>query len=280
MSTEMADRLVWLLERFQLRAEVFDAGPLHCGETFNARPGQGFVHVLESGRLRVVNRGRDRHTLEEPSVFLYLNPVRHRLEPLDDRVRLVCASFSFGLDEGNPLQQALTDMVVVKLAELPALARCLEQLFAEAAGRHCGRQAILDRLIEVCLILLLRELMDQRRLNIGLLAGLSDPKLVKAINAMHAEPAANWTLERLARLAGMSRARFADHFREVVGMTPGAYLGDWRLGLAQSMLLKDKPVRLIADEVGYASASALSRAFAARCGLSPSAWRKSRTARP
>lgn len=276
MSTEIDDRLVWLLARFQLRAEVFDAGPLNCGETFAARPGQGFVHVLQSGRLRVVNRGRERHTLEEPSVFLYLNPVSHRLEPLDKKVRLVCASFSFGLDEGNPLQQALTDMVIVKLAESPTLARCLEQLFTEAAGRHCGRQAILDRLIEVCLILLLRDLMDQRRLNVGLLAGLADPRLHKAINAMHAEPAANWTLERLARVAGMSRTRFADHFREVVGMTPGAYLGDWRLGLAQSMLLKHKPVRLIADEVGYASASALSRAFTARCGMSPSAWLKRR----
>jgi len=272
----MEDRLAGLLERFTLRAEVFQAGPLDCGARYPARPGQGLIHVLQSGRLRIVNRTRQTRVVDEPSVFFYLNPTSHRLEPLGDGVAMVCASFSFGLGEGNPLQEALPDMVLLKLSDVPALAAQLQQLFAEADGMHCGRQAVLNRLIEVVLILILRDLMDQSRLNVGLLAGLADPKLVKAINAMHADPAGNWTLDMLARVAGMSRARFADRFRDVVGMTPGAYLSEWRLGVAQSMLLKSRPIKIIAAEVGYGSASALSRAFAARRGMSPSAWLKSR----
>ncbi|MEN8801641.1 MAG: AraC family transcriptional regulator, partial [Thiogranum sp.] len=96
----------------------------------------------------------------------------------------------------------------------------------------------------------------------------------KAINAMHAEPAHPWSLEELAATAGMSRARFAAKFRDVVGMTPGSYLGEWRLGVAQSLLRQGKPVQLVSDVVGYGSASALSRAFRAQIGLSPTEWVK------
>ena len=144
----------------------------------------------------------------------------------------------------------------------------------EADEQHCGRQAVLDRLIEVVLIQVLRDLMDQRRLHVGLLAGLADPRLAKAINAMHAEPARNWSLEDLAATAGMSRARFAARFRDIVGMTPGSYLGEWRLGVAQSLLRQGKPVQLVSDLVGYGSASALSRAFRAQIGVSPTQWLK------
>ncbi|MDJ0929121.1 MAG: AraC family transcriptional regulator [Gammaproteobacteria bacterium] len=272
----MQDRLVWLLEHFELRANVFQAGPLDCGEAFPALPGQGVIHVLQSGQVRIRNRTRKSLLVTEPSVILYLNPTTHRLEPADDGVTMVCASFSFGLGEGNPLQEALPDMYLLPLAEAPTLADTMRQLFFEATEEHCGRQAVLNRLVEVGLILILRDLMDQNRLNVGLLAGLADPKLLKAINAMHADPARPWTLAQLAKAAGMSRARFADHFRTVVGMTPGAYLSEWRLGVAQALLLRARPVKLVAADVGYGSPSALSRAFTARLGMSPSAWLRSR----
>ena len=97
-------------------------------------------------------------------------------------------------------------------------------------------------------------MIDRRRL----LAGLADKRLARAINAMHAEPGHAWTLESLAAAASMSRARFAVRFRETVGMTPMAYLGEWRLSVAQSLLRQGRGVQAVADRVGYASASALS----------------------
>jgi AraC-like DNA-binding protein len=59
-----------------------------------------------------------------------------------------------------------------------------------------------------------------------------------------------------------------------VGTTPVSYLAEWRIGVAQSMLRRGKSVQLVADAVGYGSASALSRAFTALAGVSPSDWRK------
>ena len=164
-------------------------------------------------------------------------------------------------------------MVLISLAEIPAITGTLDVLFAEASEHHCGRQAILDRLSEVLIIQLLRGLMDQGRITFGLLAGLSNPRLAKAINAMHADPARAWTLEELAAISSMSRARFATNFRNTVGTTPMAYLGKWRLSLARSLLRRGRSIQHIADVVGYGSASALSRAFTAHTGLSPREWR-------
>lgn len=270
----MEDRLVWLLNCFELRARVFQAGPLCESARYDAEDGLGYIHVLRRGTLQVKTTGQPSFLLEEPSLFFFMNPTSHRLLPKDDAVDMVCASFDFGAGLRNPLAQALPEVLVLKLRDAPTLDASLDILFTEAAENHCGRQAVLDRLIEIVIVQLLRDLMDERRLEVGLLAGLAEPKLAKAINAMHAEPARAWTLEALASVAGMSRARFATRFRDTVGTTPVSYLTEWRIGVAQSLLRRGKPVQLVADAVGYGSASALSRAFTALAGVSPSDWRK------
>jgi transcriptional regulator GlxA family with amidase domain len=106
----------------------------------------------------------------------------------------------------------------------------------------------------------------------GVLLGLSDPRLSKAIEAMHKHPETPWALEQLAQHAGMSRTRFAAHFREVVGMTPFDYLTNWRLGVAQTMLRKGSSLKLMAAAVGYANATALTRVFTQRVEMSPTEW--------
>jgi AraC-like DNA-binding protein len=106
----------------------------------------------------------------------------------------------------------------------------------------------------------------------GVLLGLSDDRLSKAIEAMHKHPEVSWSLEELAQCAGMSRARFAVHFRKVVGTTPFDYLTNWRLGIAQTKLRKGNSLKLIAAAVGYTHATALTRIFTQRLGVSPSDW--------
>jgi AraC-like DNA-binding protein len=271
----MNDRLVELLKRFELRARVFQAGPLCHSARFDEADGLGgHIHVQQRGTLRVESPGHPSLLIDEPSLFFYMNPTTHRLLPQDGDVVMVCASMEFGAGLRNPLARALPRMVLIRLRDMPTLDKTLQVLFREAAEQHCGRQAVLDRLIEVVFIQVLRDLMDQQRLQVGLLAGLAEPRLAKAINAMHTEPARNWSLEELAETAGMSRARFAVKFRDVVGMTPGSDLSEWRLGVAQSLLRQGKPMQLVSDVVGYGSTSALSRAFRSQLGLSPTEWMK------
>jgi AraC-like DNA-binding protein len=268
----MGDRLVSLLKRFELRAQLFQNGPVCRSALFDSIDGYGYIHLLRAGCMRVETVGEKSVELNQPGLVFYMAPTKHRLIPVSESIELVCASFEFGAGLHNPLVKALPGMVMMTLEELPGISSLLGTLFREAAEEHCGRQAILDRLAEVLIILLLRELMDQEKIEFGLLAGLSDPRLANAINAIHADPSNPWTLQELASLANMSRARFAKRFHEIVGTTPMNYLAEWRLSAARSMLVQGKSVQQTADSVGYSSASSLSRAFTAQTGLSPRAW--------
>lgn len=174
---------------------MFQAGPLCRSASDDEQGGVGYIHVVRRGTLNVETRGQPSFRVEEPSLFFYMNPNSHRLFPMGDGVDMVCASFDFGAGLRNPLFQALPDVLMLTLEETPALAASLTLLFAEVDEYHFGRQAVLDRLIEVVVIQLLRALMDQNRLQVGLLGGLAEPRLAKAINAMHADPARAWAFD-------------------------------------------------------------------------------------
>lgn len=268
----MDDRLVGLLNHFELHARVFQAGPFCRATEFYDDARLGYIHLVKRGCLRVESPHHPALLIEEPSVFFYMNPVSHRLIPAEDEVETVCASLEFGAGISHPLARALPQVMLIRLRDMPGLDLALQLLFQEAAGNHCGRQAVLDRMMEIIFIQVLRDAMNQKRLHVGLLAGLADPRIAKAINAMHEAPAQAWSLVALAEKSGMSRARFAAHFHDVVGMTPGQYLSEWRLAVAQSLLRQGKPVQWVSDTVGYGSASALSRAFRAQFGMSPTLW--------
>lgn len=269
------DRLSALLASFDLRARVFHAGEMSGVSRLDAAPGAGHLHLLGRGRLRVSESQRRRHVLSEPGVVFIARPLAHRLEAAEPiGAELVCATVRFGLGDENPLLRALPACLVVPLARLPALAPTHGLLLAEAARPRCGHEALLGRLAEVLLIQLLRHAIEQRLVDRGLLAGLSDPRLHKALAAVHAAPAHAWTLEAMAAQAGMSRARFAAHFARRVGVPPGEYLTGWRMGLARRLLRRGLTVKEVASEVGYGSASALGRVFVRRVGRSPAAWQQ------
>jgi transcriptional regulator GlxA family with amidase domain len=186
---------------------------------------------------------------------------------------VLSAAIEFGIAEENPIVQALPALLRVPLAQMPGLGPTQQLLFQEAFAARCGHGAAVKRLTEVLVIQLLRHAIERGLVDGGLLAGLADPRLNKALNALHAAPAKPWTLEVMAGVAGMSRSRFAAQFAAKVGMPPGTYVTNWRLGLARSLLRKGLPVKQVAAEVGYANASALGRVFAQRLGASPTQWR-------
>ena len=272
----MGDNLAGILKHYTLDAQVFFTGTLCRNQVFNDADGIGHLHLLKSGKLTVHSPAHKTLVIREPSLLLYPRAMLHNFHVDEEQgVDLVCARIEFGARAGNPLTQALPDVLLIPLAKLATLAPTLDLLFAEASAKNCGRQAAIDRLCEFLLIQLLRYLMAENLIDTGLLAGLADKRLAKAITAMHNAPQRAWSLEQLAKTAGMSRARFAVHFRKTVGTTPGDYLAQWRIGLAQALLKKGKPVGLVADAVGYGSTTALSRAFKSHIGQTPTEWHRS-----
>lgn len=270
---DVEDRLVWLLNIFELKASVFQAGKLTDPASFDVESGLSYIHVLRRGKLLLKMSGKPYQLLEEPSIFVYMNPTSSQLVPQDEHVDIICASFDFGAKFSNPIIKALPETILIRQENMPTLKASLNPLFQEAEKDHCGRQAILDLQIEIIIIQLLRDLMDENLIKVGVLAGLAHPKLSSAITAMHARPEKHWTLEELAKTAGMSRAHFSTTFRNIVGETAVTYLTKWRIGIAQSLLSRDKPIQLIANELGYSNASAFSRVFLAHVGTTPTNWK-------
>jgi AraC-like DNA-binding protein len=267
------DQLSPFFSRFALSARVFYSGRL-CGFSSEHETKQaGHLHVLRRGRLRILESGKRSYSIDQPSVLFYPRPMQHRFEADEkDGAELVCARIEFGAGMLNPLVLSMPDLLVVPLASVRELAPTAELLFIEAFGEQLGRQAAVDRLAEYFLVLLLRSAVERHLLKSGVLNGLGDARLSKAISAMHERPEHTWTLQELARLAGMSRPRFAVHFRKVVGSTPFDYLTDWRIGTAQAMLRSGESLKIVAPAVGYSGSTALSRVFSDRVGLSPMQW--------
>jgi AraC-like DNA-binding protein len=272
------DRLDALLKHFSLSARLFHAGPL-CGTVDFDDDEVGYLHVIREGPLRVTHRREGDLKIIEPTLLFYPQPLGHRFIA-DKKVGadMVCASVRFSGGAVNPLARALPPIVALPLNEIAPIAHAAELLFSEATHPQCGRQAVVDRLFEVVIIQLIRHLMANNAVNVGLLAGLAHPQLQRAIVALHEAPAQSWTLEQLAERAAMSRSAFANTFREVVGVTPGDYLTGWRITLAQTMVKQGRSLKHIAAEVGYGSEVALSRAFSARVGMSARVYKNQVTA--
>ena len=274
----MADRLAVLLERFAVTAHVFHAGVL-CGiNALEPEGGAGQMHLVRRGPVEVVH-GNTALRIEKPSLLMYPRPMAHRfVTDAEQGAELACANLVFEGGAQNPIRAALPDVVCLPLEDIFGASEVLDLLFEEAFTQRCGRTALVNRLFEVVVIQVLRQLMETGALKGGMLSGLSHARLRNAIVAMHEAPAKEWSLEELAGVAGMSRSVFATSFRDVVGMTPGQYLQGWRIALAQTALRAGKPLKVVAANVGYGSEAALSRAFRAQSGMSPRAWKQAQGA--
>lgn len=267
------DRLDALLRHFRLSARLFHAGAL-CGlHDFPGDGASGQLHLVRAGAVQVRHAGQPPLTVDQPSLLLYPRPCAHRFETDPERgADMACADIAFGDGPDNLLARALPSFVAMPLAALPAAGTLLDTLFEEAFAARCGRALVVDRLFEVVVVMLLRRLLDAGVIGQGAFAGLAHPGLARALVALHAAPQRDWDLPVLASTAGMSRSRFAELFARIVGQTPAAYLAAYRIELACAALQRGRPLALVADEVGYGSAAALSRAFTAKMGASPRAW--------
>lgn len=151
------------------------------------------------------------------------------------------------------------------------LRKVVELLRDETLAQRPGRGLLLERLVEVLLIEALRHRpTNASREEKGLLAGLRDPSLARALQCMHDAVARRWTVEELARSIGMSRASFAERFTHTVGVPPMAYLAEWRIAIAKTLLRRGElSLAEIAESIGYQSASAFSTAFSRHAACSP-----------
>jgi AraC family transcriptional regulator len=105
--------------------------------------------------------------------------------------------------------------------------------------------------------------------------GLSPKVLLRAIERLRSDSDADVSLDALASDAGLSRFHFCRAFKESTGLSPHAWLRQYRLEHAMNMLRDtDASIVSVAVELGYASQTAFAAAFRRLTGETPSDWRR------
>lgn len=184
----------------------------------------------------------------------------------------------FVFDDMNAslLTELLPPLTLLRAADESAgrVRPVLDLLGDEAKANRPGQGFVLERLMELLLVEVIRNPQASApRPQPGLLRGLADPQIAKAIEAMHAEVGHRWTVAELARRVAMSRSSFAAHFASTVGMPPIDYLLRWRIALAKDALRNGRlKLADVAEMVGYSSVSAFSTAFSRTVGCPPSSF--------
>lgn len=202
----------------------------------------------------------------------------------DDGVaaQFICGYLACDARLCRPVFAALPEVVLVSLRGDPGmdwLETSIRHAAAQALSPRPGGEGVLTRLSEVLFIETVRRHMEALAPEqTGWLAGLRDAVVGNALANMHQRPAQGWTVESLAREAGVSRSVMAERFSHFVGQSPMSYLGKLRMALAAD-LLRDGSQSLmrVAEQVGYETDAAFSRAFRREFGLPPAAWRKAQT---
>jgi len=268
------DQLSHIIDSFSLQAGVFYTGKL-CGLShFNDKSLlEGHIHLLRGGKITLAGLSSEQVVINKPSIIFIPRPRAHSLqtEEVED-AELICATVQYGAGSSNSLANALPDVLILPITQMPFIKTNIEWLLDEAGQENQGRQAIMNRLMEIFIINMLRSIINSKQLRNSMLAGLVHPQLKKVLHQIHNAPEESWSLEKLADIAAMSRSKFAEVFKEVIGQTPNDYISEWRISVAQSLLLQGKNVGLVANSVGYETASALSRVFRKKTGYAPKEW--------
>lgn len=191
---------------------------------------------------------------------------------------LVCGFISCDLRPFNPLIAGLPPLLHMPSAGVGAwVAPMLDQAVSESCHRRAGSGAVLERVSEMVFVDAARRHLESlpEEGGTGWLAALRDRYVGRAIACLHARPAEPWTVDELGREVGLSRSALHERFVERVGIPPMQYLTNWRMQLGAKLLREgNATVATIAQETGYDSEAAFSRAFKRLTGQPPAAWRR------
>lgn len=194
------------------------------------------------------------------------------------QTRFICGFLGCDRRPFNPVLAALPPLLHVRRAaardRMTSLVAFALRTLREP--RSAGSDGVLLRLAELLFVeVLRRHLAAPGAAPGGWLAGLREPRVARALAALHGAPARAWTLDALAAASGSSRSVLAERFAQHVGVPPMTYLAQWRMQLAAGLLADGgAKVLAVAAAVGYQSEAAFSRAFRKATGVAPSRWRQ------
>lgn len=268
------------------------------GRRFPASEGAGFHVMLQGGCRLLVDQGQpialgpgDIAFLPRGSAHTLVDDVNTPVanaeaslshlppQPFDGRsdTVMLCGAYLLDRKHSHPLIEELPDVIHLpaRLGDRTALRTVVDVLGLELRETALGKQAMIAALLDALLVGILRAwFADREDQGSGWAASLRDPAVRTALDLIHSEPGAPWTVDSLAARTHLSRAVFAARFAALVGRPPIGYLTWWRMNLAARELRdSDATVATIAARTGYTSEFAFSHAFKREFHLAPGRYR-------
>lgn len=260
-----------------------------AGHAWLKLDGEPPIHVLQ-GSLVMLPHGRG-HTITSDSgqaaTPLFDIPAQHVSNRYDimhfggggEITRATCCVARFDHIAGQQLIHHLPKVMIVNSweeAEGSWLRSTLRYMAHEAQQLSPGGETVMSHLADILIIQAIRTwLVKGPQVNTGWLAALRDKQIGRTLAAIHRNPEREWSVERLASMAGMSRSGFSARFTELLGEPAMRYLTRWRMQLARWQLKTSSDSMIsVAERLGYQSEAAFSRAFKRVFGIAPGMVRK------
>ena len=279
------------------------------GIGFEDKPGHAYFHFLAVGTAFLCTDDGELHKLSAGSAVFMPHGRKHQLlsdagiafqdiekfdvAPLGESVSGVdtcpsthpvpsavifygCMEFDLGGMEGIGKLMPTVMVADTQAQGYPGLLPVLDSMKREICAGRIGFAGILARLAEVAAAMIVRGWIECGCENAsGLLAALRDPRLARAILALHRQPGREWTVAQLAAECHISRSVFARRFETTIGVPPLRYATELRMRLARQLLTHERvSIDVVARRLGYTSQAAFSRAFKRVIGKPPGACRQ------
>ena len=247
-------------------------------------PNQEVVY-LQPGELALLPRGEG-HLISSaeseecmPFFDIPVSKLSERFEFMrfgggGEETLLTCGVLSLDHVAGQKLLSQLPALIHVKgdSGALPGQLQALVHLMAEEASTLSpGGETVISHLSDIIVIQAIRYWVEHSpEASQGWLGALKDPKIGKALAAIHSHPESTWTVDRLANHAGMSRSGFSARFTEIIGTSVKQYVTEWRMSLARMKIMQSQvSLADLSEELGYQSEAAFSRAYKRVMGVPP-----------
>jgi AraC-like DNA-binding protein len=259
---------------------------------------RGYVEIeLDNGNKHIVNKGEMvicfsgmAHTLYQGTsqpAYSFNNILqtgenifKPTTETYPQSTSLICGIFMLRDTLLNPLFEALPPLLKISTNQgddysQTTTAHIVNLLLREIDQQSLAHSYSMERYLELLCARTIHAYIenfpaDQN----GWLQAIKDPMATRVITAIHSQPAFDWSVKEMAKLAALSPSRFAARFTEIMGTSPMVYVTRWRMCLASKLLIETRSgIEQISTQVGYDNVAAFSRAFKRNIGSSPGVWR-------
>ena len=297
------DRLIhWLLGSLDLQTTLFHLGQ-YCGSWKASTTGlarAGF-HVILNGDcwLHLPETGKQ-HSLKAGDAVFFLRDLPHVLSPhreatvaeraprcpmeeidldVPGSTALACGFFDFRSPLNNIFLASFPDYVLISRdgEVLQETRPIFELILSEAKTGGNDPSPLIARLVDLLFFYVIRHLCRRHEVSAGLWAVLARPEFTPLLEAIVDAPGRDWSIEAMADLSHMSRATFFKRFTQIAGTSPSHFLTQIRMKLATQLIEEGMSLARAAEQVGYQSDAAFSRAFKKVTGTLPGALRRSLT---